>query len=107
MLEEIELERVAPVVWGTVNHVERVYSLPRFTIYKRINDGTFESRVVGQTKKDRGRRLILIASVEKFIASSPRESRAMKRAMSKLGLAAGISKRAAKLRRGKRKGGGK
>lgn len=93
-------------VWGTVNGVVRGYSIPRFTIYQGIKDGSIESRVVGATATKRGRRLILIASVEALIARSPSQtSPKMRRAMAKLGKASGVSKRIAKLPRRRVKGG--
>jgi hypothetical protein len=90
-------------VWGTVNYVGRVYAVPRFTIYAGIKDGTIESRVVGATAKKRGRRIILLASVEQLIAGSPsKTSPKMRRAMSKLGKAAGVARAVKRLARRKR-----
>jgi hypothetical protein len=87
-------------VWGTVNYVERAYSLPRFTIYQGINDGSLESRVVGAKAKKRGRRLILLESVDALIARSPsKTSPKVRREMSKLGKAAAVARHVAKLKR--------
>jgi hypothetical protein len=93
-------EHTPQPVWGTVNYVAGAYSLPRSTIYNGINDGSLESRVVGRTAPKRGRRLILISSVERLIAGSPsRTTPKMRRAMAKIATLAGIVRRANRVRR--------
>jgi hypothetical protein len=87
-------------VWGTIHYVERNYSLPRSIIYAAFKSGSLESRVVGATPDKRGRRIILLDSVEELINRSPSESSSkMRRAMAKLAKASVVSKRVAKLNR--------
>jgi hypothetical protein len=101
-------EESATPVWGTVNYVQRAYALPRFTIYQGIKDGSIDSHIVGATANKRGRRLILIASVERFITQSPNQiSPKVRREMSKLGKAGMAVRWAAKLKRRRRVKGGK
>src|SRR5262249_9670987 len=89
-------------VWASVNNVMAAYGLSRNTLYSAIAENLIKSRLV-KTKiaggQELGRRLINIASLERFIEScdiaAPTK---LTRKMRRLGKASGIAKRANKIK---------
>jgi hypothetical protein len=86
--------------WASVEYVLDVYGMPRSLLFKFINDGSIESRLLRHKgARALGRRLVSIPSVEAFIERAPVFSDdKVRERMSALGNASSVAKRAALLK---------